>query len=75
MDRTPSGPPTRSETVRAALRERLRSEAALTSRELSQAIGGSERDVLAHAEHLERSLAHAEVSRWVQAVPEPKSAQ
>jgi predicted Zn-ribbon and HTH transcriptional regulator len=60
MDRTPSGPPTRNETVRAALRDRLRSETTLTLRELSQAIGASERDVLAHLEHLERSLSHTD---------------
>lgn len=58
MDRADSAPPSRNETVRAALKEHLRNERSFNLRELSQAIKASERDVLAHLEHLERSLAH-----------------
>ena len=48
----------RTVTHRSALREVLSQGRALTVRELSQAIGASERDVIGHLEHLERSLAH-----------------
>lgn len=50
-------PPARIETVRSELRNALRG-ASSTSRELSQAIGASEREVLEHLPHLARSLAH-----------------
>jgi predicted Zn-ribbon and HTH transcriptional regulator len=50
----------RSETLRAALRDLLRSSAEpLTIRELSQSLGASERELYEHFEHLARSLAHS----------------
>ncbi|HTU59031.1 MAG TPA: transcriptional regulator [Polyangiales bacterium] len=52
-------PPERSETLRAELRAALHSELGpQTIRELSQALGASERDLLTHLEHLARSLPH-----------------
>jgi predicted Zn-ribbon and HTH transcriptional regulator len=55
MDQSSPRVPERVETVRAALREALRSgEHSL--RELSQLLGVSERDLLEHLEHLARSL-------------------
>jgi predicted Zn-ribbon and HTH transcriptional regulator len=51
-------PAEHTETLRNALYETLRSGRELTIRELSQAIGASERDVEAHLEHLPRSLKH-----------------
>jgi predicted Zn-ribbon and HTH transcriptional regulator len=51
----------RTETVRAALREALRSERGpQTIRELSQTLGAAERDLLSHLEHLARSLSHGD---------------
>jgi predicted Zn-ribbon and HTH transcriptional regulator len=50
-------PPERTDTLRAQLREALRSEQGpQTIRELSQALAASERDLLSHLEHLARSL-------------------
>ena len=49
--------PERAETLRAELRSALR-EGRLTTRELSQALGASERDVNEHLPHLARSLQH-----------------
>jgi predicted Zn-ribbon and HTH transcriptional regulator len=49
--------PERTETLRNALRDVLRGRE-LTLRELSQALGASERDLLGHLQHLERSLVH-----------------
>lgn len=51
-------PAERTVTHRTALRQVLSQGKPLTVRELSQAIGASERDVLEHLEHLEQSLAH-----------------
>lgn len=48
-------PQERNATVRESLASRLRSERA-TARELSAAVGISERDVAGHLEHIERSL-------------------
>lgn len=54
-----SHPPGRSETLRAELRQALRSEQGpQTIRELSQTLGASERDLLEHLPHLARSLSH-----------------
>jgi transcriptional regulator len=47
--------PERTETLREALRQALRA-GDLTIRELSQAVGASERDLYDHLEHLARSL-------------------
>ena len=58
MDRGEPPVPERAETVRAGLRELLRSgEHSL--RELSQALSVAERDLLEHIEHLARSLPHS----------------
>lgn len=48
------GPGARSETVREAIRRRLRGRPA-TARDLSGEIGVREKDVAEHLEHLERS--------------------
>jgi predicted Zn-ribbon and HTH transcriptional regulator len=48
----------RSETLRAALRDLLRSSEPRTIRELSQSLGESERELYEHLEHLARSLPH-----------------
>jgi transcriptional regulator len=52
------GPQARSTTVRAALEAALRAapEAGLTARELSAAVGISEKDVAGHLAHLQKSL-------------------
>lgn len=47
-------PRERHETVRESLRSTLTGDAAYTARELSERIGVSERDVMAHLEHLGR---------------------
>ena len=48
--------PARGETARNALREALQAGEKLTARELSQQLRISERDVLDHLQHIERSL-------------------
>lgn len=59
MERRDPDTPSRSATIRASLREALRSqESSSTARELSQLLGVSERDVYQHLEHLARSLPH-----------------
>jgi predicted Zn-ribbon and HTH transcriptional regulator len=59
VPRTPP-PASRSQTVRQALAEALRAGPA-TARDLSKAVGVSERDVLDHLVHLAKSLrAHGE---------------
>jgi len=59
MSAEDKGPPLRTETLRSELREALRSEQGpQTIRELSQTLRASERDLLAHLEHLARSLSH-----------------
>lgn len=50
------GPAERADTLRVQLREVLRSGVSQTVRELSQALGASERDLFDHLEHLARSL-------------------
>jgi predicted Zn-ribbon and HTH transcriptional regulator len=50
-------PPERGQTVRDALRVALH-EGPETLRELSIRVGASQKDLLHHLEHLERSLAH-----------------
>jgi predicted Zn-ribbon and HTH transcriptional regulator len=57
-DRPKAAPSEHTETFRAALHQALRASNELGVRELSQAIGATERDVLMHLEHLERSLSH-----------------
>jgi predicted Zn-ribbon and HTH transcriptional regulator len=55
-----SSSPTRGQTVRQELTQALRA-GPVTARDLSKAIGVSERDVLAHLPHVARSLrAHGE---------------
>ena len=55
MPREPRELPERAETLRNAIRETLRT-GPFTIRELSITLGASERDLLPHLEHLERSL-------------------
>jgi transcriptional regulator len=57
MSPKPTELPARVETLRTELRTAL-SEGRSTSRELSQALGVSEREVLEHLPHLARSLSH-----------------
>lgn len=56
----PRAPSSRAQSVRAALLEALRAAGELggasSARELSAAVGVSERDIPAHLEHLGRSL-------------------
>jgi transcriptional regulator len=54
-----SGPPERAETARQALLRALR-DGPQTARELSAATSLREREVVAHLEHVARSLAHGE---------------
>jgi predicted Zn-ribbon and HTH transcriptional regulator len=54
----PNAPESRAETIRASLRAALR-EGASTLRELSGAVSVGEKDLVAHLEHLERSLRHS----------------
>ena len=56
MDRAP---PERAETLRRALHEALHA-GSLTLRELSQRLGATERELVPHLEHLERSLRRGE---------------
>lgn len=51
----PNAPESRAETIRESLRRVLR-EGPTTLRELSGALSVSEKDLVAHLEHLERSL-------------------
>ena len=61
-----SEPKPRSQTARQALLEALR-QGPRTARELSAAVSLPEREVLAHLEHLERSLARGELELRVEA--------
>jgi len=51
-------PSASTRTHRDALAAALRANDALTAREISSQVSLSERDVVAHLEHLERSLVH-----------------
>jgi len=51
-------PPERRETLRHGILRELEQEE-LTAQQLGQRLGLRERDVLAHLEHLQRSLGHA----------------
>lgn len=50
------GPPPRSKTARAELEDALRAPSSATARELSAKVGMTEKAVLEHLAHLERSL-------------------
>lgn len=62
----PGEPPARQVTVRDALCEALQSET-LSAREISAAVGISERDVAGHLEHLRRSVRRQ--GRHLQVIP------
>jgi hypothetical protein len=55
----PNAPESRAETIRESLRRVLR-EGPTTLRELSGAVSVSEKDIVTHLEHLERSLRRTE---------------
>lgn len=57
MSSEPRPPEPRQQTLREALRQRLR-EGQATAKELSAAVGMREKDVEQHLSHLERSLKH-----------------
>jgi transcriptional regulator len=57
-DRASSEPTERRETVRQSIQHALEQEE-LTAADIGQRLGLREREVVAHIEHLQRSLAHA----------------
>jgi transcriptional regulator len=57
-DRLDSEPPARQETLRQGILRELE-QGELTAVELGQRLGLREREVIAHLEHLQRSLTHA----------------
>ena len=60
-----SGPKPRSQTARQALLEALRS-GPRTAKDLSVEVSLPEREIAAHLEHLERSLAHGELELCIE---------
>jgi len=54
-NKQPRPPPERERTIRQAIREHLEQDP-LTARELSSLVGIREKDVIAHLEHLSKSL-------------------